>query len=103
MSEQTGLEAETRTETTTFRHFDRDWTVPTRRHLSHLVKMRNELRSGYSDYNVLVSETMLPADQFAALLDIDPDERALNDFVAGIVKAMGLGDSGNSEPSSTSS
>lgn len=104
MSEQkSGLEAETQHETATFEHFGREWSVPTKRHLSHIVRMRNALRTGFEDQNVLVAETMLGPDQFAALLGIDPDESALNGFVDAMASAMGLGNSGNSTPSSPSS
>lgn len=99
----TGLETETQHETTTFDHFDRTWTVPTRRHLSHIVKMRNEMRAGYSDYNLLVTETLLGEKQFLELCDVDPDEKALGQFVDAIASAMGVKNQGNSEPSSTSS
>lgn len=98
------LETETQHETTTtFEHFDREWTVPTKRHLSHIKKMRDEIRAGYSSYNLLVAETMLSEDQFLALCDVDPDEDALDEFVGALAEAMGLGNSGNSGPSSTSS
>lgn len=97
------LETETLYETTTFEHFDREWSVPTKRHLSHIKKMRDELRSGFADQNLLVAETMLSEEQFLALCDIDPDDDQLNDFVNAIAKAMGIGTSGNSRPSSTSS
>jgi hypothetical protein len=103
MSETSPLEAETRHETTTFEHFGRDWSVPTKRHLSHVKRMRDEMRSGYSDVNLMVSEVMLGDEQFGDLLDIDPDEDALNEFVEALSKAMGLGSSGNSKPSSASS
>lgn len=97
------LETETLYETTTFKHFDREWSVPTKRHLTHIKKMRDDLRSGFSDYNVLVAETMLGQEQFLALLELDPDEDELNTFVGEIAKAMGIGTAGNSRPSSTSS
>lgn len=97
------LETETQHDTTTFEHFDREWTVPTRRHLSHIRKMRDELRVGYSDYNLLVAETMLDETQFLELCDIDPDDKQLNEFVDAIAAAMGVKNQGNSGPSSTSS
>lgn len=97
------LEAETSHETTTFDHFDLTWTVPTKRHLSHIKRMTDEIRTGIYDYNTLVAETMLSADDFAALMEIDPDEVQLDAFIADLVKAMGLGSSGNSKPSSASS
>lgn len=97
------LETETQQDTTTFEQFDREWTVPTRRHLSHIRKMRDELRSGYTDQNLLVAETFLSEDQFLELCDIDPDEKQLDGFVDAIAAAMGVKNQGNSGPSSTSS
>lgn len=99
----TGLEAETRHETTTFDHFGHTWSVPTKRHLSHIKKMRDEIRAGVSSYDLLVAETMLTEDQFLKLIGIDPSEDRLDEFVGEIAKAMGLNNSGNSAPSSTSS
>lgn len=97
------LETETQSATTTFEFFDREWTVPTRRHLSHIKKMRDEIRAGFADYNLMVAETMLDEEQFLALCDVDPDEEQLNEFVGEIAKALGIKSSGNSGPSSTSS
>lgn len=97
MSENpTPLEAETTIETTTFDHFGLTWTVPAKRHLSHIKKMRDEIRSGVYDYNVLVAETMLSAEDFDALMELNPAEDKLNEFVADLARAMGLGSSGNS-------
>ena len=90
------LENETLHDTTTFEFFDREWTIPAKRHLSHIRKMRDELRAGVMDYNLLVAETFLSADQFDALLDIDPDEEAFNSYVEEMGKALGLGSKGNS-------
>jgi len=90
------LETETLHDTTTFEHFDREWTIPTKRHLSHIKKMRDELRAGVLDYNLLTAETFLTPDDLDALLDIDPDEDAFEEFIQKIAKSLGLGDKGNS-------
>lgn len=97
------LETETLHDTTTFEHFDREWTVPTKRHLSHLRRMRDEMRAGISDVNLMIAETFLSPADFDALLVIDPDEDQLDKFTEQISKALGLGNSGNSKPSSASS
>lgn len=89
--------------TASFSFLGRDWTVPTRRHLSHLRRMRDELKSGYGSLDLLVVETFLGDEQLAALLDIDPDETQLAEMARLISEAMGLGDGGNSQPSSASS
>ena len=92
----TPLEAETRWETTTFDHFDRTWTVPTKRHLSHLKKLQAGVNLPGADMDVVAAEVMLGPDQFAQLLEIDPSEPELSEFVGKIAKAMGLGKQGNS-------
>lgn len=96
------LENETLHETTTFEHFGRSWTVPTRRHLSHIKRMRDELKSGVGSVDLMLAETFLSADEFNALLEIDPDEVQLDEFTDQIAKALGTGGSGNSSPSSAS-
>ena len=104
MSENTsGLEAETQFETIDFDHFGQTWTVPTKRHLSHITRMRNEARLGYASSTVIAAETMLGDEQFGRLLAVNPDEDQLDEFVEHMAKVMGLGGSGNSKPSSTSS
>ena len=97
------LKNEATGDTTTFDFFGRSWTVPTKRHLSHIVKMRDDMRSGVGGVDLMIAETFLSPDDFAALLDIDPDEDELDAFTMCISEAMGLGNSGNSSPSSTSS
>ena len=97
------LENETKHETTTFEFFDREWTIPTKRHLSHIKKMSDEVRQGYMSADLMIAETFLSADQFAALLEVDPDEAQLDEFTQRISDVMGLGNSGNSSPSSASS
>ena len=97
------LENETKHESASFEFFDREWTVPTKRHLSHIVKMRDELKSGVGSVDLLIAETFLSADQFATLLEVDPDEAQLDEFTQRISDVMGLGNSGNSSPSSASS
>lgn len=90
------LEAETRHETTAFEHFDRTWTVPTQRHLSHIKKLQAGLNVRGADIDVVAAEVMLGPEQFAELLAVDPSEPELSEFVGKIAKAMGLGQQGNS-------
>lgn len=97
------LETETTSDTTSFDAFDRSWTVPTKRHLSHIKRMRDEMQTGFGTVTLLIAETFLSAEDFDALLELDPDEDALDDFAQQISRAMGLGNSGNSSPSSASS
>lgn len=93
---QSHLETETNHDTTTFRHFDREWTVPVRRHLSHLVQLRNGLSIFGANYNVVIAETFLGPQQFAELLELDPDEEALDGFTDVIARTLGLEVAGNS-------
>lgn len=92
------VENETTAETTTFEHFGRKWTIPARRHLSHMRRLRDESRrTGFVD--LLLAETFLDAEQFDALCEIDPDDQALSDFGDKIGKLLGFGGSGNSSSS----
>lgn len=96
MSDKTPLEAEaTGEDVATFDFFDRTWHVPTRRRLSHVKKMRDELQSGFGEWNLLIAETFLPADEFAALVEIDPTVDELKDFAEKISAAL-TGAGGNS-------
>lgn len=79
--------------TAQFEHFDQTWTVPTQRHLSHLVKMRDGMNNRYGDPDVVSAEVMLGDEQFTKLLEIDPTEDELADFVGKIAKALGVGGS----------
>jgi hypothetical protein len=97
------LESETTGDgTTTFEHFDREWTVPTRRHLSHIKAMRDGVRDGVGTWDLLIAETFLTAEQFDDLLVIDPTEQQLDEFTTKVSQALGMGSSGNSKPSSAS-
>lgn len=96
MSDTTPLEAETRFETTTFEYFGRTWTIPTKRHLTHLVRMRDEARRGWADANMIVAETMLGEKQFAELLELNPTEPDFDAFSEQIAKTLGVGSQGNS-------
>lgn len=90
------LETETNHETTTFEFFDRTWTVPTKRHLSHVVKMRDEMKAGVGTIDLMIAETFLSPEEFGELLKIDPDVDGLDAFTSRISEVMGLGNSGNS-------
>lgn len=83
-------------DTVTFPFFDRDWTVPTKRRLSHLVKMRDGMNQRFGDPDVVSAEAMLGDEQFAELLKIDPTEEDLSAFVGKMAEALGLGSTGNS-------
>ncbi len=89
------LENETTAETTTFEALGRTWTLPTRRHLSHLKRISDELRAGYKSQSLVLAEVFLDEEQFEALLEIDPDEEQLTIFAGDIAKHMGYGDAGN--------
>lgn len=91
------LQTETQHDTTTFEHFDRTWTVPVKRHLSHVVRMRDEMKAGVGTMDLLIAETFLPAAEFRVLVEeVDPDDDAFDAFTSRIAEVMGLGNSGNS-------
>lgn len=92
------LERETSSEsdTTSFDYFGRSWTVPTKRHTRHLLRMRDEARLGYSTWPLIVCETFLEPKAFDALIALDPDEHELDAFADKIGEALGLKDAGNS-------
>ncbi len=106
------LENETTGDPSTFEHFGQTWKIPTRKNLSHIKYLRDQMQTGYGTIDLLIAEAFLspavsPAnqqdpDQFAALMEIDPDESELDEFTTALSKAMGLGSSGNSKPSSAS-
>lgn len=96
------LETETASNTATFEHFGREWSVPTKQRLSHIRAIRDGYRQG-SNLDLLLAEVFLPADQLEALFEIDPTVDELDEFGDALSGAMGLGGSGNSASSSTSS
>lgn len=96
------LETETTSDTTTFEQFGQTWTVPTRKQHSHIRAVKRILREeGGLDADD-IAEVYLPPEEYAALCKLDVDEKALSKFANEIGKALGVGDSGNSEASSTS-
>lgn len=101
------LENEVTSDFATFEHFDREWSVPNKRHLSHLRWMKAEMAGGVGTIDLMVAEAFLsPAvsgrnqqdpDQFDALVSLDPDEGDLRDFCGKLSQALGTGEtSGNS-------
>lgn len=97
------IKTETLSETATFKALDREWTVPAKRHLSHILKLEERHEQGLPLTATFIIRTFLDADQFADLVALDPDENQLDDVSNGIADALGMGGSGNSEPSSASS
>lgn len=93
------LENETTVETTTFEHFDREWAIPTQRHLSHIKRLRDEGRRGWASGDLVLVETFLGEKQFDDLLVIDPTEVELAEFANEIATRLGFGSSGNSSSS----
>lgn len=89
------LEDQTTSETTTFEHFGREWTIPAKRHLSHLRQLRDEGRKGWASPDLILIETFLDEAQLDDLLDLDPDEEQMSEFGNEIAKRLGFGTSGN--------
>lgn len=97
------LETETTSDVATFQHFGREWSVPTKQRLSHIKAMRDEMRAGTPNLDLMLAEVFLSPADFNALLEIDPDRDELDKFGDEISRAMGLGNSGNSASSASSS
>jgi hypothetical protein len=99
----TDLETETDGDTTTFEHFGRGWTIPVRRHHSHVKQVKDILRSeGYLDADDIASIYLAP-EQYDELVALDVTEFQLGEFATALSQALGLGSPGNSAPSSPSS
>lgn len=83
----TPAEAEATSDTVTFSHFDRDWSVPSKVRLSHMRALRRD------PSNVGIVDTFLEADDVAALDEIDPTDDELDKFTDALLAAQGLGNS----------
>lgn len=70
--------------------FDRVWHCPSKVRLSHQRQLRRD------PSNLGIVETFLPADEVAALDEIDPDVDELDAFTDAMLEAMGLKSAGNS-------
>lgn len=100
---ESALEAEVSSDSATFNHFGRDWTVPTRRHHRHIIETKRIIREEGSVDADDIARIYLPADQYDALVALDLPSDDLDGFATKIAEALGVGDSGNSSPSSASS
>jgi hypothetical protein len=91
------------TETTTFEHFGREWTVPTRQHHRQARQMKAVLRQfGELDADD-VAEIFLSKEDYQALLELDVPTEELDPFSTKIAQALGMRETGNSSPSPASS
>lgn len=97
------LDTETTADVRTFEHFGRQWSVPTKQRLSHIRRMRDEMRAGTPNLDLMLAEIFLSREEFDALCEIDPDRDELDAFGNEISKALGLQSSGNSASSASSS
>lgn len=100
---ESALEAEASSDTATFQHFGRDWTVPTRRHHRQIIETKRILRDEGSLDADDVARIYLSGDEYDALVDLDVSSDDLDGFATKIAEALGLGGQGNSTPSSSSS
>lgn len=93
-------ETTTKTGTTTFQHFGETWTVPVTRQHSHLLAIKKILREeGALDADDMAA-VYLPVEEYAALVAMNVTIPELQKFADAIAETMGVGDSGNSQPSS---
>lgn len=98
------LETETTGDgTATIEYFGRSWSIPAKRQHAHIRRIKEITRTeGYVDADD-IAEVFLSGDEFKALLELNVTESELDEFAKKIGEALGVGDSGNSEPSSASS
>jgi hypothetical protein len=82
--------------TTTFDFLGESWTVPTKRHLSHIRAIKAEIRLGLVPGNDFLAELFLGAEQFETLLEIDPTEEQMVEFGNKLSAALGTGSAENS-------
>lgn len=86
----TPAQAEATGDTIEFEFFDRKWHVPSKVRLSHHRKLQA------NPSNVGIVDTFLPADEIAALNEIDPVDADLDKFTDEIVRVQGFKNAGNS-------
>ena len=85
MSDKTPAQAEaTGAETVEFEHFGKTWHAPAKIRLSHQRSLRRD------PSNVGIVDTFLPADEIAALDEIDPTDDELDKFTDDLLAAMGM-------------
>lgn len=90
------IETETTgTETTTFEHFGREWTVPIKRQHDHLRRIKAIIRAEGGVDADDVAAVYLSDEDYNALVDLNVAEDELDGFANAIAKAMGVGDKGN--------
>lgn len=84
MNDTTPVQAEATEERVEFEFFDRKWHAPAKSRLSHQRKIQR------NPSNVGLVDTYLPAEEVAALDEIDPTTDDLDKFTDELLKAMGL-------------
>lgn len=97
------LDTETTADTATFEMFGREWSVPTKRHHNHIRRTKQILRTEGSLDSDDVAEIYLSPEQYDELVALDVSGDELMAFANAVAKALGTGDSGNSQPSPASS
>lgn len=84
---------------TTFEHLGSTWTVPIRRHHSHIRRLKQIIHDeGGVDADDIAAVYLSP-EEYDVLVALDLDEPELGKFADAIAKAMGVVDKGNSSPS----
>jgi hypothetical protein len=99
------LEHEATDTPNTVEHFGRTWTLPSGLRAKDYHRFNGVMAGQHlKHFDLALAEAFLPASEFAVLLeDVNPDDKALDEFGTKIAKALGFGGVGNSEPSSASS
>lgn len=96
------IKSETLSDAASFDALGRSWSVPSKRHLSHILKLETRQEQGRPLTASFLIQTFLDADQWSDLVGLDPDEGQLEEFATEIAGALGVGEAGNSVPSSAS-
>lgn len=91
------LDHETSDTPNTIDAFDRAWPVPARIGLKDTRRLDAILRAQMvTDYDGALAEAFLSDEDFAALVELNPDPDQMDDFGNKIAAAVGLGGRGNS-------
>ena len=84
MSDTPAQAEATGAETVEFEHFGKTWHAPAKVRLSHQRALRRD------PSNVGLVDTFLPADEIAALDEINPTDSELDAFTDDLLAAMGM-------------
>jgi len=97
------LETEATGDTAAFEMFGRTWNVPVKRHHKHIRQTKAIIRTEGSLDADDVAEIYLSPSEYDALVELNVTGEDLAAFANKVAEVLGIGDSGNSQPSPASS